>query len=130
MRVVFKCNCSYPIEEMRKNKIKRDDRFVCPKHMRTIDHYTFICTICGEEGNSDSSSRMLCDKCQGKHTAKRAKKTNSEPGKKQPFRNMDCKFLISECLAVNGALLKDSRACLTCTRYEKIDRNDEILNYL
>lgn len=134
MKVVFMCLCEYPIEEVRKNKIKMGDKFVCPIHMRPISHYTFTCNRCDKRGISKSPSRLLCDECRGKNCVAFRKKTTvsqTEPGKKQPKRKTDCKYFEDKCLSPpNGALLKNAKACLTCTEYKPIDREYEILKYL
>lgn len=134
MKVVFMCLCEYPIKEVRKNKIKMGDKFVCPVHMRSISHYIFTCSRCEKEGISNSPSRLLCDECRGKNCVafrKKPTKSKTESGKKQPERKTDCKHFVNRCLVPpNGILLKNTKACLTCTEYKPINREDEILKYL
>jgi len=130
MKFKFECGCEYTVEEIRAGKVKINGAFACPKHRVFVEHVVFTCSKCGKQATSNSTQSEVCKKCKLPKKKHPAKNYGVAAGPKQPPRRIDCAHLIGKCLAPpRGALFLNAKACVGCTKYQALDRSDEILEY-
>ena len=137
----FRCGCVYPVSEIKALQPQRGKRFVCPEHSEYMSHVIAVRKTCGKEFNAKHPNAAFCKECAGeaKKRAELAYRTHRRPAKNEALsrkclkyfpRKSDCKEYFN-CISIpGGALLTDSRACETCTKYEKRDTRDDVLAHI